>query len=502
MSMRKNSPGNHAHARPGRRARTRLAVLTVAAAVGVVPAVLVPSAQAAAPEELSARIAADCSQNRLQVLLTNGSDAEQTFTVEGPTGSSETTRTVAAGGSAELHWTMAEGSDYRVRTTAPGGFQETRTGKLSCGLGSGTPQMNTTELFSTRTKFKGLLGADGQEYDGTAKSVRIPAMAVTNDGTVLAVTDARVDGSADLPNNIQVGLRRSTDNGATWSDPQIVHHAETTKEGTGDTSLVVDRETNRVFLFFNHGPEGTGFFNKDSDSNAADDPNTLHAQYISSDDNGKSWSDPVELNPSIKGASWKNLFLSSGHGIQTSEGRLVQPVVFRDDKGTHATNIVSDDHGKTWKAGATAGSDVNESKALERGSGKLVQNMRHNSAKARQYAESTDGTAPFGEMSASTLADPGVNADEIANLRPTAGKPGLTKSLLFSNPASTTARDDLTVRTSSDDGASWSDGALIKSGAAGYSTMSVLEDGSVANLYEVGGTGGIFFSRFTTDWLK
>lgn len=500
--MRKNSSGTGTHAGSGRRTRTCLAALTVSAAVGVLPAVVTPSARAAAPEDLSARIAGDCSQHRLQLLLTNNSDDEQTFTVEGPVGSSETTRKVAAGGNTELHWTMAEGSAYRVRTTAPGGFQETRSGTLNCGLRSGTPQMNTTELFSTRTEFKGLLGADGREYDGTVKSVRIPAMAVTGDGTVLAVTDARVDGSADLPNNIQAALRRSTDNGATWSEPEIVHHAETIKEGTGDTSLVVDRETNRVFLFFNYGPEGTGFFNRDSDSNSADDPNTLHAQYISSDDNGKSWSDPVELNPQIKGASWKNLFLSSGHGIQTSEGRLVQPVVFRDDKGTHATNIVSDDHGRTWKAGATAGSDVNESKAVERGSGKLVQNMRHNSAKARQYAESTDGTAPFSEMSASALADPGVNADEIAHLRPVAGKPGLTKSLLFSNPASTSARDDLTVRTSSDDGASWSDGALIKPGAAGYSTMAVLEDGSVANLYEVGGTGGIFFSRFTTDWLK
>ncbi|MCT2279006.1 glycoside hydrolase, partial [Micromonospora chalcea] len=66
-----------------------------------------------------------------------------------------------------------------------------------------------------------------------------------------------------------------------------------------------------------------------------------------------------------------------------------------------------------------------------------------------------------------------------------------TRTALFSNNAHPTARNDLTVRLSTDDGASWPARALVKPGGAGYSTMAVLADGTVGNLYEVGNTGGI-----------
>ncbi|MFG3259417.1 exo-alpha-sialidase [Streptomyces sp. NPDC048172] len=479
----------------------RGAALTATAVVGaaVATALTAPAAQAARtaadPAQLSARTAVDCTGGALQLILENRSGADVEFTVAGPDGGASVQRTVSAGGSTELHWTRAKGTAYTLKATAPGGFQRTESGKISCGLGSGTPQLNTTRLFSTDTVFKGLLGADGKEYDGKAKSVRIPALATTNDGTILAATDARVDGSTDLPSNIQVGLRRSTDNGATWTDPEIVAHADRTDTGTGDSSLLVDRETGRVFLFYNFARPGTGFYEDSAEGQ--------HLQYVSSDDNGATWSKPVDMNAQVKQPGWKNQFLSSGHGIQTDKGRLVQPVVYRDDKGTHTGNLVSDDHGKTWKAGSEAGTDVNESKAVQRSTGAVTQNMRHNSGGARYYATSPDATAPFGAMTRSdALPDPGNNADEIAYLKPGAGKPGLTGTALFSNTASTSGRNELTVRLSEDDGATWSRRAVIKPGAAGYSALSVLKDGSVGNLYEVGDKGGIYFTRLTTDWLR
>ena len=494
----RHTPGTPRAPRALKALSRKSVALTATAAVGaaVATALTAPTAQAAAdPDQLSARTAVDCSKGALQLILENHSDAAVTFTVAGPDGGGTYTREVAANGSTELRWTRDKGAAFTLKATAPGGFQRTESGKVSCGLGSGTPQMNTTQLFSTDTVFKGLLGADGKEYDGKAKSVRIPSMAVTNDGTILAAADARVDGKADLPANIQVGLRRSTDNGATWTDPQIVAHADRTDTGTGDSSLLVDRETGRVFLFYNFARPGTGFF-EDSEEGQ-------QLTYITSDDNGATWSKPVTMNDQVKQPGWKNQFLSSGHGIQTDKGRLVQPVVYRDDKGTHTGNLVSDDHGKTWKAGSTAGTDVNESKAIQRGSGALTQNMRHNSGGARYYATSPDGTAPFGAMTrADALPDPGNNGDEISYLKPAAGKPGLTKTALFSNTATTSGRNELTVRMSEDDGANWSRRAVVKPGAAGYSTLSVLKDGSVGDLYEVGDTGGVYFTRLTTDWLR
>src|SRR5690606_41677201 len=78
---------------------------------------------------------------------------------------------------------------------------------------------------------------------------------------------------------------------------------------------------------------GISFWSGASGSNSGDDPNSLHIQYIKSTDHGATWSDPVELNPSVKDPSWQQLYASSGHGIQTSSGRLVQPIVYRDDAG-------------------------------------------------------------------------------------------------------------------------------------------------------------------------
>ncbi|NLU70333.1 exo-alpha-sialidase [Streptomyces sp. HNM0574] len=502
-TRRRRSP-----ARPGARSVALAGLVLALPALGSLSAQAAPSKNEqgnATAGALSARVGAQCTDGRLRLFLTNRSDAEQTFTIKGPDDEAGTiSRTVAAGEHRALSWTRPDGRPYAFEVTAPGGFKKTESGTGSCGLGEGKPQMNTTELFSSSTRFEGMLGPDGKEYTGTSKSVRIPAMAVTNNGTVLAVTDARIDGSADLPGNVQIGMRRSTDSGQTWSTPEIVQHSDTTKEGSGDSSLLVDRETNRVFLFYNHSPEGTGFFNRDSRVNTPDDPNSLHIRYRTSDDDGRTWSEPVELNPQVKSTTWMNLFAASGHGIQTDGGRLIQPIVYRtEDDVTHATNIISDDHGRTWRPGAKAGSLVNESKAVQRGNGDIAQNMRHNTMKNRNYATSPDGSAPYGEMKSSdVLVDPRNNGDEISYLKPGPGAPGLTRTALFSNTASATARENLTVRLSTDDGANWSHDAVIEPGEAGYSTMAVLGDGSVGNLYEVDGFGGIFFSRFTPDWIK
>ncbi|WP_159788978.1 exo-alpha-sialidase [Streptomyces sp. NHF165] len=481
--------------------RRALAVCTVlaAAATALAPAAVAADggAGAAAASQLAARTAVHCSDGRLQLILENRSDSARTFTVTGPDGDHRYTREVPAGGSGQLEWTRPAGAHYTLETTAPGGFRRTESGTVDCGLAQGTPQLNTTRLFGTDTVFRGLLGADGKEYDGTARSVRIPAMAVTNDGTILAAADARVDGSSDLPANIQVGLRRSTDNGATWSEPRIVAHAGSTDSGTGDSSLLVDRETGRVFLFYNHGRPGTGFF----EENPADGGQRL--MYMTSDDDGATWSEPVDVTPQVRQPDWKNQFASSGHGIQTDTGRLLQPVVHRDTKGTTRTgNLVSDDHGKTWRAGAAAGTDVNESKAVQRSTGEIVQNMRHNSGGARYYATSPDGEGPFTAMTrAAALPDPGNNGDEISFLEPAAGTPGRTRTALFSNTATTSGRNELTLRLSEDDGASWPRQAVVKSGPAGYSTLAVLRDGTIGDLYEVGDTGGIHFARLSRDHL-
>ncbi|WP_329164635.1 exo-alpha-sialidase [Streptomyces sp. NBC_01267] len=488
---------------------------------------------------MAAQVSTECPRNtdgslpathRLKLTLVNRSDAAKTFTVAWPGRSgSPWTRTVAARSSDDsLYWTVANGAAYSLHTTATG-FDRTESGTATCGLGVGTPGMNTQTLFEARTSTsagtpisgmnrRNAAGTGYESYTGTAVSVRIPSMAVTNNGTIIAMTDARVDSAADLggaSNNIQVAMRRSTDGGASWTPASTVAHTDTTTEGYGDSSLLVDRSAGpngKVYAFINYAPApGVGYYGSKAGSNSATDKTAMHIRYISSTDNGATWSAPVDLNPQVKSVSWAGMFASSGHGIQLSSGRLVQPIVYNESGVDHAGNIYSDDHGVTWHAGASAGTGVNENKAIQRSTGQVVQNLRSNSGGNRWYATAADTAAgtdvagAFGTAWNSGLIDPGCNSDELSYLKPTdvsaSGYPTRTAVALQSNNAST-GRSELTVRVSKDDGVTWPHQVLIKSGEAGYSTTAVLGNGSIGDLYEIGATGGIVFSSFTLDWAQ
>ncbi len=352
-----------------------------------------------------------------------------------------------------------------------------------------TPAFEQTDLF--------IAGMEG------VHTYRIPALAITNSGTLLAVCDARHDDSSDLPGNIDIVLRRSTDFGTTWS-PIVTIQDLPRGHGAGDPSLLVDRDTGRIFCFYAYGPPGIGFFNSQPGTSDTTDPNTLHAHVMVSDDDGLNWSAATDLNPQIKDPSWSALFASSGHGIQLRDGRLLQPYAVRDAAGvTHAHNAYSDDHGVTWQMGSSAGTNVNESKLIELDDGTVQQNIRHNSVTARFTAISSDGGISFGPMVQDpTLIDPRVNASIQRYSSTIDGDP--RSLVLFTNPASTTARQNMTVRLSRDETLSWPAERTVHAGPAAYSSLTVLPHDSIGLLYErgeVGSTEKVTFARFNLDWI-
>ncbi len=315
---------------------------------------------------------------------------------------------------------------------------------------------------------------------------RIPALAVTTRGTLLAAYDARPT-MADVPSHIAIVLRRSEDGGRTWAPQQVVR-ADTAPLGYGDPSLLVDRETGRVFLF--HAASVRQGFAGASTGNRDDDPNVLHVDVSASDDDGRSWRHR-RLTSQVKDSTWGGLFASSGTAVQLQRGphagRLVQQFVIRRNGGVWAASLVSDDHGTTWRMGALVGPGVDENKTVELSDGTLLLDSR--ARPFRLTARSSDGGLTYGPLTAdSQRVDPANNGAILAM------RAGRREVLLFSNTADRTARRNLTLRLSCDEGRSWPFLRVLEPGPAAYSTMVALGN-DVGVLFERGDYAAISFTR-------
>jgi sialidase-1 len=355
---------------------------------------------------------------------------------------------------------------------------------LALGLGVQSPAVPQQDLATA--------GAGSPFY-------RIPALTVTTRGTLLAAYDARPT-LKDLPDPISVVLRRSTDGGKTWG-PQAVVRAAAAPAGFGDPSFVVDRTTRRIFLFYSASVR-QGFFGS-ATGVGHDDPEVQQADYSFSDDDGVTWTHR-RITSAIKDPSWAGLFAASGQGIQLRygrhAGRLVQQYVVRRGKEMFAASAYSDDHGETWRMGQLVGPGADENKTVELSDGRLMLNSR--AKPYRKVAFSSDGGATWtGWRDEPQLIDP-ANNGAIVRAHPDApaGSPA-ARELLFSNTESRDKRENVVIKRSCDDGATWSSRAVVEPGAASYSTIAVLPDGRVGVLYERGTVSAIVFAVFDPKTL-
>lgn len=354
----------------------------------------------------------------------------------------------------------------------------------ACGIGTPLPAIAPVDVARAGDGFP---------------QVRIPALTRTTRGTVLAAFDARPT-LADLPGNIRVVLRRSTDGGRSFGEPIVVRQ-DPPPRGYGDPSFVADRVTRRIFLFYaaaerqgylgSHGGIGDG------------DPDILQADYSYSDDDGLTWRHR-RITAALKDWAWDGLFASSGEGIQIRRGRyagrLVQQYTVRYHDANWAASAYSDDHGETWRMGRLAGPGADENKSVELADGRLMLNVR--AKPYRKVAWSRDGGETWtGLREDSSLVDPGNNGS-IIRYDP-AAPPDDPRAhwLLFSNTDSRSERMNLTVRLSCDDGRSWPVRRTVEPGSAAYSTLTALGAGRFGLLYERRGYQAITFMTFDLGWL-
>ena len=336
----------------------------------------------------------------------------------------------------------------------------------------GVPRFRETELFTS--------GAEGYH------TFRIPALAVAPDGTILAFCEGRRHGGDDYFANYLV-LKRSTDNGVTWGDLQLL--VGDPNRTMNNPTVVVDRDTDTVWLAF-----------------------CRHAYEVfvmKSNDSGATWSEPKNITNEAKLPGWTKYDLGTGHGIQLSSGRLVIPSSHKEGTRTdwvysHSHVIYSDDHGEHWKVGGSMGSGTNESQLVETQDAELYFNARtsERTVSRRVAAWSSDGGLTWSESApVDELPDPECQGSIV---RYTDDESHDKSRVIFCNIANTMARDTFTVRVSYDECKTWPVSKVLYRGPSAYSDLAIASDMTICCLYERGASSAhesIRLAQFNLEWL-
>ncbi len=339
---------------------------------------------------------------------------------------------------------------------------------------------------------------------------RIPALTITKAGTLLAFAEGRKDGAGDV-GDVDMLLRRSLDGGVTWKPVQLLW--DDGKNACSNPIVIVERTTGEIILIVTHN------------IGAQKDQMTLMAGrgdghgtvwIMKSRDDGVTWSAPVEITSQVKLPDMGFYAVGPGVGVQLKSGRIVMPGFYRPFSPTTATKreiqfssrshvIYSDDRGASWKAGGIAAPGTNECQAVELSDGRVMLNMRSfHRLSQRAVSLSDDGGLSWSPPRHDpSLLEPTCQASILA-WKNASGK----NLLLFSNPASV-KRENMTVRLSEDEGASWSYSNVLHSGQSAYSCLVALGDSKFACLYERSVAPGakepydlLTFATFDLNWVK
>jgi len=346
--------------------------------------------------------------------------------------------------------------------------------------------------------------------DDNCVRYRIPGMDVTPKGTLIAVYDARWKSGGDLPGDIDVGMSRSTDGGRNWEPMKVImdmgNDPEWRYDGIGDPCVLVDQKTGTIWVgaLWSHGNRG---WHGSGPGMTAEE--TGQYMLVKSEDDGRTWSKPINITSQIKQPDWCLVLASPGRGITMRDGTLVMPSQFQDTLANkrmpHSTIIYSKDRGATWKIGTGARSNTTECRIVELTDGSLMLNMRDNRGGSRSICTTRDLGRTWSEhpTSRKALPEPVCNAGLISVK---AGETIVGKDMLiFCNPDSTSGRHHMSLKVSFDDGNTWPEQyhMLLDAGnLAGYPSMALIDKETLGVLYE-GSRANLTFQRIKIrDLLK
>lgn len=333
------------------------------------------------------------------------------------------------------------------------------------------------------------------QYD--CHTFRIPSIATTDKGTLLAVYDLRYRSRRDLQGDMDIGLSRSTDGGETWSCPVAILDMEEfgglpeDQNGCSDPNILVDRKTGAILVsaLWTHGKPGTHQWKGKGSEPGHSIHKSSQFMFVRSIDDGLTWSEPVNWTQRLKEEKWHLFAPAPGNGITLSDGTLVIPTQGRDEEGVPFSNLIwSEDHGKNWTVSKPARNNTTECAVVELRDGSLMLNMRDN--RNRSDKSDTNGRAvgvtkdrgktwSVHSSDHGTLPEPVCMASLLSH-ELTDGR----RVLFFSNPNSKHRREKMTVRMSLDQGKTWPKSILLDRKGGAYSSMSMVDEDTLGILYE------------------
>lgn len=328
--------------------------------------------------------------------------------------------------------------------------------------------------------------------DDGAAAFRIPGLVTTNKGTLLGVYDVRYNSSVDLQEHIDIGLSRSIDGGKTWEKMRLplafgeYGGLPVAQNGVGDPSILVDTKTNTIWIVaaWTHGMGNQRAWW--SSQQGMDVNHTAQLVLVKSTDDGKTWSEPINITEQVKHPEWYFLLQGPGRGITMEDGTLVFPIQYiGKDRIPNAGIMYSKDRGETWTIHNHARTNTTEAQVAEVVPGTLMLNMRDNRGGSRAVYTTSDlgMTWKEHESSRTALPEPVCMASLISVK---AADNVLGKDILiFSNPNTTNARKNITIKISLDGGNTWAHQLLLDEGENwGYSCLTMVDKETIGILYE------------------
>jgi len=410
----------------------------------------------------------------------------------------------------------ADAVDLDNKITLKGLRLLTSDGKVKVDC-SGAPVLRTAVALRQK-------GQDGVD------NCRIPGLAITPKGTIIAIYDARRDRNRDLQGDIDICYNRSTDGGRTWSEMKVAMDMgewgglPQKYNGVSDPCILVDEDTGDIYISacWMHGviDEKTGKWveglteessawnhqwRKNGTLPGYDVRQSSQWMVVKSTDDGLTWSAPVNYTRQVKPESYCLMINGPGAGITLEDGTLVFPAQGRREDATNFSTIIySKDGGKTWQSGNPAIADhnvhSNECMCVQLADGSIMLNMR--SSKNRGNHEENGRlvaiTRDLGQTweehptSGHVLTEPTCQGSILKHMYRKAD--GSQEELLFFfNPNDPDKRVHHSIRCSHDEGMTWPEVLEVDEGqGAGYSCMVSVDNETIGVIYEGSGANLVY----------